>query len=114
MLSVRQPSVPTQVAAEMVDLGGDSVGRVSLVAGHGTLVAMDLPGWRALSRRYGQPAGGRYRLDLVLDDGSRASTALPVGDDGSWHVRTAVDRSQIARVAIADDDGRNWCEARFA
>ena len=62
---------PTDVAAPMIDGGGGIVGHVSLMAADGTVVGMDLPGWDALARRYGEPTGGRYRLELALDDGTR-------------------------------------------
>jgi len=101
------------VAAAMIDGRGGGVGRVALVADHGTAVQMDLPGWPDLVRRYGDPSGGSYWLELALDDGSRLRTPLPPGDNGNWRVSTPVDRSHVLSVSITDPDGHSWCHAQF-
>src|SRR5262245_59568628 len=54
------------VAAAMIDGRGGGVGRVALVADHGTAVQMDLPGWADLVHRYGDPSAGSYWLELAL------------------------------------------------
>jgi len=108
-----QRTGPTGVAAAMVDGRGDLVGEVSLVADDGTTVTMDLPGWDRLAARYGGPSEGQYRLRLDLDDGSRRTVALAAGEIGPEPVHARIAPADIAGVAIADSDGRIWCQAHF-
>ena len=106
-------SAPTGIAAAMIDGRGDLVGQVSLIADGGTTVTMDLPGWDRLAARYGGPSEGQYRLRLDLDDGSRRTVALAAGEIGPEPLHTSIAPADIAGVAIADRDGRVWCQAHF-
>jgi anti-sigma-K factor RskA len=107
-------STSTEVAAAMVDGRGATVGQVSLIADDGTTVQMDLPGWEQLAASYGASPEGEYQLQIRLDDGSRQTLAVAAAEAQPWRVHTTVDRADIASVAIADQDGRVWCQARFA
>jgi hypothetical protein len=107
-------STPTEVAATMIDGRGATVGQVSLIADDGTTVQMDLPGWERLATRYRGSPEGEYQLQIGREDGSRQTVAVAAAEAGPWRVHTIIDRADIASVAIADHDGRIWCQARFA
>jgi len=106
-------STPAEVAAAMIDGRGATVGQVALIADQGTTVQLDLPGWERLATSYGTPPDGEYHLEIRHDDGSRQTVVVAAAPGGRWQVHTSTDRADIAGIAIADRDGRVWCEARF-
>lgn len=106
------PDVDAAVTAEMRTGTGDPVGDAFLEGDPATVV-VDVPGWVDLVRRYGASSDADYRLAVELDDGSRDLVTLPPGSDGRWRIPLAASASEVASVAVIDDQGRTWCSARF-
>lgn len=100
------------VSAPMRTGRGEVVGRVELRGDQPTSVAVSLPNWSQLVRRYGEPGISVYWLAVELDDHSRDLHAVHAsGDTWTWDIAT--DRAAVSSVAVVDDQGRVWCSARF-
>jgi hypothetical protein len=100
-------------AADMRTATGQTVGSVSLADDDPTTLTVSVPGWVGLVHSYGASVDATYWLAVEHDDGTRALHPLAPDADYTWIVPLDVDPDAVASVSVLDDEGRQWCAARF-
>jgi hypothetical protein len=101
-------------AADFHTSSGRVVGEATLRDGDPSVVTVDMGDWVEHLRRYGESADHSYWLTVEAAGERAEAYALPVGEPGPWHV--ALDDESagaITSVAVVDETGRTWCDARF-
>jgi hypothetical protein len=107
-------STPSAFAtADMRTASGDVVGEVYVRRAAPTVVLMTLPGWATQMQRNGW-SGGTYALRVEHRDGSLETR--PISLDANATVATTIDAAPgtVRRIAVIDDEGYVWCEARLS
>jgi len=98
-------------AAEFRRADGRVVGEATLRDGDPAVVTVEMGGWADRLRQYGDSQRHSYWLRVDAGD----AYALPVSEPGPWHV--ALDDGEnagaVTSVAVVDETGHTWCEARF-
>lgn len=110
-----RPSSHEAAATQTADMRTDTghvVGTVSLATDPAT-IALTIPDWAGLVRRYGATVDGPYWLAVQTDDGSRDLHRLPPADDQPWTVDIETDPSKVVAVSVVDNNGIVWCTAQF-
>lgn len=103
------------VAADLLTSSGRLVGRATVRDADPAAVTVEMTAWRDQLRRYGRAEGHDYWLRVGTSDGESEAYALPVGGPDPWHVTLdGEDADTVVSVAVVDETGHAWCEARFA
>lgn len=99
-----------QTTADMITPRGREVGEAYLFEEE-RWVLLSLPGWTQWVDRVG--SAKEYRLRMELVDGRHSEVALPGLTDGrdAWGRPVPVDIDRLARIAVVDERGREWCGA---
>jgi hypothetical protein len=106
-----------EVAADLRTGDGEVVGRATLRdrGDDPALVTVEMGDWVTRLRGYGNSAAHSYWL-TVDAGGERDVYALPVTENGPWHVTLdGVEQARaVTAVAVVDETGHTWCGARFS
>jgi putative zinc finger protein len=105
----------TVAAADLETASGRVVGEATLHDGDPAVVTVDMGGWVAHLRQYGESDHHSYWLTVTGSGEVAEAYALPVGEPGPWHVALDDDESAgaVTSVAVVDETGHTWCDARF-
>jgi hypothetical protein len=104
----------TVAAADLRTASGEVVGEATLSDGDPAVVTVAMGDWVDRLRQYGEPDRHSYWLTVGAAGESGESYALPVGEPGPWHVALEDESADaVTSVAVVDETGRTWCEARF-
>lgn len=105
----------TVAAADLRTASGEVVGEATLSDGDPPVVTIAMGDWVDRLRQYGEPDRHGYWLTVGAAGESGEAYALPVGEPGPWHVALEDESAgAVTSVAVVDETGRTWCEARFA
>jgi Putative zinc-finger len=105
----------TVAVADLRTAGGEVVGEATLSDGDPAVVTVAMGDWVDRLRQYGEPDRHSYWLTVGAAGESGEAYALPVGEPGPWHVALEDESAgAVTSVAVVDETGRTWCEARFA
>lgn len=110
-LGVPRLSSPSVVAAEMRTSAGAVVGEVRVQEGSPAVLSMKLPGWTARPASYG--AGVTYAVRVERTDGPDRLLPVSMNAQSSWATALDIDPGTITSVAVVDDRGTVWCQARL-
>jgi hypothetical protein len=116
--TVAGDSVAGAAGTESADLrtaSGRVVGTATLSDDDPAVVTLDFGDWADRLRSYGESGDHSYWLTVGAGDDTLDTYSLPLGVPGPWHVALDGDEGAgaVTSVAVVDETGHTWCDARF-